>query len=128
MGLERIQITHMKTIALIFLALALPLVAQTPSPQPQYREVLRFSGEDEAKDSPRFTVGNHWRVTVEAASLKPDFQMQVFSVPDAGTHNQQIIDMDKEGRKTVYVRDGGIYRLSIIGFSAHWTVTVEDAK
>lgn len=97
-------------------------------PMQSYHEVLRLSGNDEAKDSVKFTVHGHWRVTCSASRVGPDMDVKVWADPDAGAANLNPINMSADGTHREYIRDGGIYHLSVQGFDASWTVTVEDLR
>jgi len=101
---------------------------EPPTAMKSYHEILRISGNDEAKDSAKFTVHAHWRVVCAASKVGPEMQVAVWADPDAGEANLNPINMSADGVRTEYIRDGGIYHLSVQGFDASWTVTVEDLR
>lgn len=88
---------------------------------------LVAQGNDTEVKTDAFTVGKHWKVTCTASKVGPDFAVQIFAVPSAGTHNLEVLNMTSEGTQTTYVRDGGSWKLHIIGFSAAFNVTVEES-
>lgn len=90
-----------------------------------YKVVAR--GNDEELKTDDFKVGAHWKITCTASKVGADFAVQIFAVPSAGTHNLEVLNMTSEGTQTAYVRDGGSWKLHIIGFSAAFNVTVEES-
>jgi hypothetical protein len=99
---------------------------QQVQPFKTYREILRISGNDEQKNSAKFTVHRDWRVTCVSSKVGPDPDIRIFADPDAGTFNTEVLHM-ADGTRTIYMAEPGIYHLTIAGFDASWTVTVEDA-
>lgn len=89
--------------------------------------VLVAEGSDQEVKTPDFKVGAHWKVTCTAAKAGPDFGVQIFAIPSAGTHNLEVLNMTSEGKQSEYVRDGGTWKLHIIGFGASFNVTVEES-
>jgi hypothetical protein len=115
----------MKASIFAFASLLTLSLCAEPAPT-KFREVLTLNGEDEAKDTRLFTVPDHWRVTCKVEPAGYDFSIQVIVVPVAGVRNTEIINMNAPGTKSVTMRNAGTYRLSVIGFSANWRVTVEQ--
>ena len=108
-------------IAFVAIALALKIHADQPA---RFHEVARLSGADEAKKSAPFTVGPHWRITCTAANCGPDMDVKVYA--ETPTQSVQMIEMTSDGQKQASMRDSGTYRISTLGFSAEWTVVIED--
>jgi hypothetical protein len=113
--------------ALAFIALPLAMWGDEPShivAAHQYK--IAVQGNDEEIKTPPFKVGAHWKVTCTCSKVGPDFGVQIFAVPDAGNQNLQVIDMTTEGEQSAHVRDGGTWRLHVIGFGAAFNVKVEE--
>ena len=119
----------MKALSILARSLGLTLLLVSSACSAEmgaFQTVLRISGTDEAKESKQFTVGPHWRVVCTSSKAGDDFGIQIFVIPTAGLSNAEVIDVREEGLRVVYFRNPGTYRVKVIGFSASWSVTVED--
>lgn len=106
---------------------SLSAAASGSTPAPVHRkQVLRIHAVDTEVESPVFEVEDDWTVTCAMEGAGPDFSVQVFANPVAGGSSLEVIDHAQAGTVTMTVRNGGRYRLKVVGYSADFTVIVEN--
>jgi hypothetical protein len=113
----------------IVLLLSAATIAKGDEAKPaHYAEVCRLVGNNESRDSAKFTVGSHWRITCTMAKAGPQPDVAVFVDPEAGLENVEAIHSTEDGTSVAILRNPGTFHLSVIGFDAGWTVVVEDLR
>jgi hypothetical protein len=118
---------EMKPVAIIAMFCALVAFAQASSSLAACYLVL-IEGTDTTLESREFTVRDNWTVTCRCAHTGPNCDVTIYADPAAGTENLAVIHMDRDGEKTVTIRDGGRYKIVVNGWDASFNVFVENSK